>query len=200
MAASADTVSGSPADALQGRILAPADQLAHRVGRLRTRAGEGRLDRVLLLAGGVLMPLGILLVVLGWLGASHTVLVFEQIPYVVSGGLLGVGLVFIGGFVYFAYWQTLIVRESRVANRDLVAGLARIERLLADGAARPVGTAVAAPAPEPAATGAPVLVATPNGTMAHRPDCQVVAGRERLRRVTADDPTLTPCKICRPLG
>ena len=164
----------------------PTAQLAGRVTRLRTRVGEGGADRAVLAVGGMLLPLGILLVILGWLGASHTVLVFEQIPYMVSGGFLGLALVFVGGFVYFNYWQTLLVREARSHNEQVVAGLARIEALLA-------GTA----APRRRAAGE--FVATPTGSMIHRPDCAVVASRDDLRPVAADAAGFEPCRICQAL-
>src|SRR3954454_12796690 len=170
----------------------PTAQLAARVRRLRTRAGEGGLDRALLLVGSVLLPLGVLVVVLGWLGASHTVLLFEQLPYIISGGLLGVALVFVGGFVYFAYWQTLQVRETRAQHGDLVDILSRIERLLrggldgaGNGAASSSGT---------------TLVATATGSMVHRADCPAVAGRTNLRPVATGDEGFEPCKICQPLA
>src|ERR1035437_2717955 len=95
--------------------------------RLRTRAAAGNLDRWLLVAGGVLVPLGIMLIILGWVGAAGTPLLFEQIPYLISGGLLGLGLVFVGGFVYFAYWLTVLVREGREERRDVAGALSRIE-------------------------------------------------------------------------
>ncbi|MEY2461670.1 MAG: hypothetical protein QOG30_3500, partial [Acidimicrobiaceae bacterium] len=41
------------------------------------------------------------------------------------------------------------------------------------------------------------LVATGKGTMAHRPDCVVVAGKPDLRRVSADE-GLVSCKLCEP--
>ena len=34
------------------------------------------------------MPLGVVFVLLAWYGAAHTTRVFEQIPYMISGGLL----------------------------------------------------------------------------------------------------------------
>jgi hypothetical protein len=87
----------------------------------------------LLIVGGILLPLGFLVILVGWMGASRTPLLFEQVPYLLSGGVLGLGLVFAGGFIYFAYWQTLLVRESRQhsdQNTQLIAGLSRIEGLL----------------------------------------------------------------------
>jgi hypothetical protein len=44
-------------------------------------------------------------------------------------------------------------------------------------------------------TDALVLVATERGTMAHRPDCVVVAGKTGLRRVSDED-GLALCKLC----
>jgi len=173
----------------------PTAELAGRVRGLRTRAASGRFDRGMLVAGGVLLPLGILLVVLGWLGTSHTVLVFEQIPYMVSGGLLGLALVFAGGFVYFAYWQTLLVREARTHNRELIATLTRIEDLLSEN-----GSAPASASGPRAAAGRQTLVATATGSMLHRPDCPVVAGRENLRRVPASSSGYEACKICQPFA
>src|SRR5256714_6942881 len=168
-------------------------RLATRVKAVRTRARAGQLDRWLLIIGGVLLPLGILLIALGWLGASRTVLLFEQIPYVVSGGILGLALVFIGGFVYFAYWQTQLVRDTRAERRDLVDALYRIERLLAGGGL------ISANGQLPAHDETE-LVATENGSMIHRQDCPVVLNRENLRVVSADEPRPRPCSICDPLA
>ncbi len=169
------------------------ERLASRVARLRSRGGGGNLDRWLLLVGGVLMPLGFLVVTLGWIGASGTPLLFEQIPYLISGGLLGLALVFAGGFVYFAYWQTLLVRESRTAREDLQASLSRLEVMLSASLSNGAATAPVAP------NGQAGLVATATGSMVHRADCAVVVGRKNLRPASADEPGLTPCGLCQPL-
>jgi hypothetical protein len=110
------------------------NRLAASVRELRTRAGGADLARVLLTVGAILVPLGIALILLGWSGVSHTTDTFEQMPYVVSGGLLGLALVFAGGFCYFAYWQTLVVRAVRRDAADIRAmreALQHIETLLA---------------------------------------------------------------------
>jgi hypothetical protein len=163
-------------------------KLAERVGRLRGRAGLG--DRWLLVLGGLLLPLGVLLVLMGWKGAADTPLVFEQVPYLISGGVLGLALVIAGIFLYFAYWLTLLVRENREGRAQLVAVLSRMETLLQEGGAAPRTARTAAPG------GA--LVATRTGTMYHRPDCVAVDGKADLRTVTAGTPGLTPCKLCDP--
>src|SRR3954453_1841770 len=107
MSAPAETLS-----TVSGAAAKRQSRLATRVRALRTRAGTGQLDRWLLIIGGILLPLGVLLILLGWLGASRTILPFEQIPYLVSGGLLGIAFVIIGGFVYFASWQTVLGRAT----------------------------------------------------------------------------------------
>jgi hypothetical protein len=163
------------------------ERLSSRVSVLRGRAGLG--DRWMLLIGGFLLPLGVLLVLLGWKGAAETPLPFEQTSYLISGGLLGLALVFAGGFIYFGYWLTLLVRETRAGRHELVAVLSRMEQLLSEGAI-PQTARLAVPAG--------VLVATRTGTMYHRTDCVVVDGKDALRTVTADMPGLTPCKLCDP--
>jgi hypothetical protein len=163
-------------------------RLSANVSGLRGRGGLG--DRWLLVIGGTLLPLGVILVLLGWRGAASTPLVFEQTSYLISGGLLGLALVFAGGFIYFAYWLTLLVRESRTGRTELIAVLNRVEQLLAEGASGPAtrrGTSLTS------------LVATRNGTMFHRTDCAAVEGKEGLRAVTADTAGLTACKLCNPV-
>jgi hypothetical protein len=173
--------------AVESAALLRQERLSERVSGLRGRFSLG--DRWLLVVGGLLLPLGIMLVVLGWEGASNTVFVWEQLPYLISGGLLGLALVFAGGFLYFAYWLTLLVRENREGRAQLTAVLGRMELLLSESGPRTARTA-------PASS----LVATRTGTMFHRPDCVAVDGKADLRSVSADQPGLTPCKLCDPLG
>jgi hypothetical protein len=169
------------------------DRSEQRLGRLREGVqGLGRarglpLDRLLLITGGILLPLGVILILVGWYGASHTPWLFEQIPYAVSGGLLGAALVIVGGFLYFGYWLTRVVQETR-RQTDLLASV--LDRLGAGASSGGNGSGGVG-------TG---LVATAAGTMLHRPDCPVVAGKDGLRRVSAGTKGFTPCKICNPLS
>ncbi len=156
-----------------------------RLGRPSTRLSR---DRIMLYVGGALLPLGLLVVGLGWLGASHTVLLFEQIPYLISGGQIGQSLVFAGGFIYFAYWQTLLVRESRARHTEMMEALNRLQ---------PSAPSVPE-APVPASPSAAEMVATPAGSMFHRPDCRVVSGRAGLRAVV-EPGGMVPCRLCRPV-
>src|SRR5438552_9190651 len=126
------------------------NRLASSVRELRTRAGGADMARVLLTIGGILMPLGIVLILLGWSGVSHTTDTFEQTPYVVSGGLLGLALVVAGGFCYFGHWQTQVVRAVRRDAADIRSirdSLQHIEELLAANPALTGNGATPNPAP-----------------------------------------------------
>lgn len=102
------------------------DRLAAEAARLRPRRAIP-VDQVLQLAGAVLPLLGVLAILAGWYGVSHTARAWRQTPYLVSGGLLGLGLIFLGGFCYFAYWLTKLVQ----ATREQTAVLERIDARLA---------------------------------------------------------------------
>ncbi len=187
------TASAFPTDA-DAPVAAPyggEEDLASGLSRLRRRAGAVPVDRWLAIAGGVLMPLGVVLVLIGWYGAAHTSRLFEEVPYLISGGLLGIVLSTIGAALYFGYWLTRIV----ASQRDIVETLARMDAKL-DGAGN--GAVAESQAATPAAGR---LVATPTGTMFHRPDCPVVADRPRdeLRTVTLPARGMSPCKLCAPL-
>lgn len=161
-----------------------ADVATLRVGRGRAAVSV----RALLVAGGVLAPVGLLLIVLGWFGASRTPNLREQIPYLISGGLLGLGLVFLGGFLYFSRWLTQLVHDQRAGTDAVTAAVDRLARVLE----RPPPVAMSPVRPRPAE-----LVVTGRGTMAHRPECRVVAGRPGVRPAGPDEP-LTPCRLCQP--
>jgi hypothetical protein len=136
------------------------------------------------------MPLGLVLVILGWYGAAHTTRVFEQIPYMVSGGLAGIVLVVAGGFCYFGFFLARLLATSREMLDSMLRLEERFESMAlaspasADRAVRPV---------------ADVFVATKNGAMYHRPECPTVSSKApaELHRVKERD-ALTPCRICIP--
>lgn len=116
-------------------------RFAEAIASLRTKATAGDAERWFRLAGPVLIPLGALVILLGWWGAANTTRVFLQIPYLISGGVFGLGLMFTGGFAYFARWMTDLLEESRrradaaeETARQTVEALERIEGLLAAGA------------------------------------------------------------------
>jgi hypothetical protein len=151
-------------------------------------------ERILLVLAGILAPLGLVVVLLGYLGVANSPYVFEQNSYLISGGIFGLALVFLGAFFYFAHWMTQLVKEHRVQS---VAMLEAIQRLQDEVTRQGDSRARAPGSSNGHGPDAVVLVATPRGTMAHEPGCVVVAGKTDLRKVDPDD-GLTPCKLCEP--
>ena len=161
--------------------------LSEAIGALRIQSVRNQVnERTLLYVGGGLGVVGLVIVLLGWWGAARTINLQEQLPYVISGGLFGLGLVFLGGFAYFAYWITRLVHEQRRQTDALLDAL---------GALRPSENGNGAAPTIDASPGA--LVATAKGTMAHRADCVIVAGKRGLKKVTPAQ-NLEPCKLCNP--
>jgi hypothetical protein len=165
------------------------------------RAGGGTLnlgERTLMILGGIIAPLGLALVLIGWYGAAHTPNLYEQVPYMISGGFFGLGLVFLGAFFYFAHWITELVKESRAQSAAMVDAISRLEETVRFQAGADRAVLASAVTNGAAADGAErALVATAKGTMAHRPECVVVAGKPGLRTVSHSD-ELEPCKLCDP--
>jgi hypothetical protein len=123
------------------------------VRRLRATARTFKVtDRTLLVAGGILAPVGILVIIIGWWGAAHSPFLFQQVPYLISGGLLGLALVILGSFLYFGYWLTQVVKEQRRQATAVVEAIERLERVAAGlaGSRTPARNGhTPTPAPEP---------------------------------------------------
>jgi hypothetical protein len=158
--------------------------------------GSGRqisVEQVLAAASAVLLPLGLAVIVLGWYGAAHTPYLFEQLPYLISGGLLGLGLAIVGGLIYFGSWMARGAAQQRQQTTEVAELLREIRdelRQSTPGSSRRTSSAGNGRAP---------FVATARGGMLHRPDCAVVAGRDDLRSVSASGDGLKPCALCTPL-
>src|SRR5690242_5258054 len=75
--------------------------------------GAATLQLVLFIAGAVMLPLGLVVIILGWYGASNTPYQYDQLSYLVSGGLFGLGLTFCGGFLYFGAWLARIAADQK---------------------------------------------------------------------------------------
>ncbi|GAC1611601.1 MAG: hypothetical protein NVS3B26_26100 [Mycobacteriales bacterium] len=159
-------------------------------------------EQILTVTSAVLLPLGLAMVLLGWYGASHTPYLFEQIPYVISGGLLGVGLAVVGAVVYFASWMARSLAEQRRHNEEITDVLREVREELRSAASRPVPPGrrrSANGATTGSGNGSGPYVATARGSMLHRPDCAMVVGRSGLRTLRTTDDGLTPCTLCSPL-
>ena len=146
------------------------------------------LQIVLFWAGAVLLPLGLVVIVLGWYGAANTPYQYDQLSYLVSGGLLGLGLTFVGGFLYFGAWLARIADDGRESSKRLADTLL----VLADVTSR------SAALNERGVDVSALPVTAGDGTTMHRRDCALIAHREDLRPVGENNSNLTACRVCRP--
>lgn len=176
----------------------------------RPRASSGltqaqRVIVILTVIGAALLPLGLVVIILGWYGAAHSPYQFQQTSYLISGGLFGLGLVFVGGFLYFGAWMARLSDTVRTENARLLTALQEQghgARALPVQAGPPAWAAFAglglAGDAEQTIVPTESLVATPSGTMAHRRSCTVVAGRDDLRSVALRQAGFKPCRLCEP--
>jgi protein-S-isoprenylcysteine O-methyltransferase Ste14 len=73
-------------------------------------------------AAWLAVALGALLLLLGYLGVSHTGYVFEQVPYVVSGGIGGLFLLGLGAVLWLSAdlrdeWRKLDALEAALREQ-----------------------------------------------------------------------------------
>ena len=114
------------------------DQFRAEVADLDIKTPADKSERNYLVVGIVLLVIGLVLIIAGYWGASGTALLAEQIPYVLSGGFLGVGVMVVGAalFVryslsrYLRYWLIRTIYEERAQTDQVVDSLGRIEALL----------------------------------------------------------------------
>ncbi|MFD9034565.1 hypothetical protein ACFVZW_26020 [Streptomyces sp. NPDC059567] len=126
-------------------------------------------SRELLWGGLAAVAGGAVLCVLGWYGISGERFAERQLPYLASCTVPGAALIVAGAVLVGA------------AGRIPVRGPAPSHEAAED---------IAPPSSEEP----PVRV--PGGTLAHRPDCPLVAGRADAE--PAEDAELDPCPVCEP--
>ena len=137
-------------------------------------------------AGLILAAIGLAAIGIGWNGAAGQLTLLGQVPYIISGGLIGVSLVILGAAM-------LVVTGARDDRAALEAKLDLLtDALLASGG----GQRMAAPAPQDASG---LVIA---GTASyHVPGCRLVDGREETSYLTPDEAQandLKPCRVCQP--
>lgn len=136
--------------------------------------------------GLALVALGLLAVAFGWNGAAGQRTVLEQVPYLLSGGMIGLSLVILGAAV-------MVVNGAREDRARLEARLDTLIDVLASGADTP---GRGGPAPQDLSG---LVVA---GTASyHVPGCRLVDGREEtgyLTPVEARGRALKACRVCSP--
>jgi hypothetical protein len=80
--------------------------------------------------GMSLIVFGFVCILLGWYGAAHSPYLYQEVPYLISGGLLGVALVIGGGVFVHCAWNMRRVEEDRRNALAIVRSVDRLERIL----------------------------------------------------------------------
>jgi len=163
-----------------------------RNGTAPLRGDNARLVQVgLFVAGAVLLPVGIIVICLGWYGIANTPYMYNQLVYIVSGGMLGLGITFVGGFLYFAAWIARVGADLKDSDKRLSDTLL----VLADSISHASAGASAPPASQRHAGS--VLVVAGTSTVVHRADCPLIEGRSDIHPA-GPAAGLTACRLCRP--
>ncbi|CAN5876018.1 hypothetical protein BH23ACT2_BH23ACT2_13450 [soil metagenome] len=132
------------------------ERLEAGVAELRVPEPDADAERMLLKVGFALPIVGVALILVAWWTTSGTAFVAEQIPMLISGGLLGLGLVVVGLglFIRFSlarllrFWMARLVVEQQAQTDRMVAALDRIEAAVRDGATAGADTSAAVKVPE----------------------------------------------------
>ena len=125
---------------------------------------------------------GLLLIGLGYNGMASNTAVAAQLPYLLSGGLLGLALVVFGTGLLI----TQRAREDRQRLEGVLLQLLDVEQEGSFGAQVP--------------SDVDGLFAAGTSSY-HRPGCRLIDGREEIGYVTAEEALardLKPCRVCQP--
>ena len=136
-----------------------------------------------------LIAVGFLMIYLAWNGAAEKDFIQGQFPYLLSGGLPGLGLILCG--------LTLVVTQS--FRRDVLSLQDRVDELLAQLQSSAGGSSAGASLSAVRDLDDGTFVAA--GQTYHLPSCRTVRGRSGLDFVSAEDVEardLTACRVCRP--
>ena len=135
-------------------------------------------------AGLLLVAVGLAVIGLAYNAVASQTLLIAQIPYLVSGGLIGVSLVIVGAAV-------LVVNNAREDRAMLEAKLDALTEAILAGGGTTTGARTAA---SPSDASGLVVAGTASF---HVPGCRLVDGREETQLLTAEEATSTGLKACR---
>ncbi|QYX81129.1 hypothetical protein [Streptomyces akebiae] len=150
------------------------------------RTARPRTAHPVLWAGWAALAGGAVLCVVGWYGVSGERFAERQLPYLASCTIPGAALI-VAGAVLLAHGRNALAASRVEALYGLLV------------AAEPADDAASAQAPAgPLATSGTLLM-VPGGTLWHRADCPLVAGKAEAVPVDSrvlDSGELRPCPIC----
>jgi hypothetical protein len=125
---------GQPAAAASENGSTPVPSRLSRLASAVDSVRRGRTDRtvrkIMQTLGMLAIGFGFACIILGWYGASHSPYLYQEMPYLISGGLLGVALVVGGGILVHSAWSLRQVEEDRRNALAVVRSIDRLERIL----------------------------------------------------------------------
>lgn len=136
-----------------------ADRLEAGIGDVRVPEPSADTEGLLLKLGVILPVVGVALILAAWWQAAGSKYVADQIPMLISGGILGLALIIVGLglFIRFSmarilrFWLARLVVEQQAQTDRLVDALDRVELAVRD-----------------ASTDAPVVVEVSDGGTSRR--------------------------------
>ena len=105
-------------------------RLAAVIDRARPGRGGRNVRKWMETIGMSLIVFGFVCIILGWYGSAHSPYLYQEVPYLISGGLLGVALVIGGGVLVRCAWSMRQVEEDRRNALAIVRSVDRLERIL----------------------------------------------------------------------
>jgi hypothetical protein len=133
-----------------------------------------------------LLGAGVVFVILGWYGAAHTNILTEQIPYLISGGLLGMGLIIVAGVMAAGAAQE---RSTDALRREIATALASISEGAPDRGIRT----------DTFSSNGHHVYVVPGGRSFHVAGCPILEGKEgvkELQLAQASAEGYKACKLC----
>lgn len=146
-----------------------------------------KLGYPILIAIGLIVA-GFVVLGIAWNGAASVNCVDCQIPYLLSGGAVGLGLIIVGAGL-------MLFEAGRRASLGLELRLAALQDAIGVGGVSSNGQAapVVAPSPEAVVVGRSSF---------HTQDCRLVEGKAGLEYASMDDALargLSACRVCDPV-
>ena len=166
----------------EGATLNPAAQVLDKV-RSRWAGMAGRI-------GLMFCGLGFVVIGVAWNGAASNGVIEKQMPYLVSGGLIGLSLVIIGGALLIAESNR---RDRAILEHQLIELTAAVQRLSAS-------TGLAASNGRTSSLDIDTDTVVAGRSSFHLPGCRLVEGRSSggttMSREAAEAAGLSRCRVC----
>ncbi len=117
-----------------------ADRLHESVGDLHVPEPSADAESLLVKLGVALPALGVVLILAAWWNSAGSKYVADQVPMLISGAILGTGLILVGVglFIRFSlarllrFWLVRMVAEQQAQTDRVVDAMAAVEQAIRD--------------------------------------------------------------------